>query len=75
MACCVQTAQEFIVNAFPVFIGALASEDAELICQKNNLSFVELIRPFCQLDGAVNIRDPVNSNIVIPVKKLEDTCH
>jgi len=51
MAKCVQTAQEFINNAFPVMVGALASEDAEAICQKNDLSFVELVRPFCQLDS------------------------
>lgn len=49
MAKCAQTAQEFIYNAFPAVVGALASEDAEAICQKNDMSFVELIRPFCQL--------------------------
>ena len=55
MAKCVQSTQEFIYNAFPAMVGALASEDAEAICKKNDLSFVELIRPFCQLasDGKV----------------------
>lgn len=50
MARCIQSAQEFIIGAFPAMVGALASEDAEAICQKNDLSFVELIRPFCQLN-------------------------
>ena len=50
MAKCMQIAQDFILDAFPVMVGSLVSEDAELICQKNDLSFVELIRPFCQLD-------------------------
>ena len=46
-----QSATDFITGVFPVVVGALASEDAESLCQKNDLSFVELIRPFCQLDS------------------------
>lgn len=68
MARCIQSAQEFIIGAFPAMVGALASEDAEAICQKNDLSFVELIRPFCQLNEEVHIHDPVNPNIVISVR-------
>ena len=49
MASCTQSVQDFILDAFPVMVGSLASEDAEAICQKNDLSFAELIRPFCQL--------------------------
>lgn len=65
MAKCVQSAQEFIYNAFPAMVGALASEDAEAICQKNNMSFVELIRPFCQLatDGNFTFNYLFFSNI------------
>ena len=51
MAHCLQSAQEFILGAFPAMVGALASEDAEFVCRKNDLSFVELVRPFCQLDA------------------------
>ena len=51
MARCTQSAQEFILSAFPIYVGALTSEDAELICRKNHLSFAELIRPFCQLQS------------------------
>ena len=49
MAECKQTSQEFIKNAFPPMVAALCSHDAELICKKNNLSFCELIQPFCHL--------------------------
>uniref|UniRef100_A0A7M5V1Y5 Trafficking protein particle complex subunit 8 n=2 Tax=Clytia hemisphaerica TaxID=252671 RepID=A0A7M5V1Y5_9CNID len=69
MARCAQTPQEFINSVFPAVVGALASEDAEAICQKNNLSFVELVRPFCQLDSDAQIRDPVNPSVIVPVKK------
>ena len=51
MARCTQSAQEFILSAFPIYVGALTSEDAELVCRKNHLSFAELIRPFCQLQS------------------------
>lgn len=46
-----QAATDFLVGAFPIVVGAIASEDAESLCQKNDLSFVELLRPFCQLDS------------------------
>ena len=49
MAQCSQTAAEFIQSAFCPSVAVLCSDDAERICQKNNLSFVELMRPFCQL--------------------------
>ncbi|XP_047140393.1 trafficking protein particle complex subunit 8 isoform X2 [Hydra vulgaris] len=69
MANCTQNAHDFIVGSFPVLVGALASEDAESLCRKNNLSFIELIRPFCQLYTDAQIRDPVNPNIIVNIKK------
>ena len=49
MAQCSQSASEFIQGAFCPMVAVMCSEDAERVCQKNNLSFVELVRPFCQL--------------------------
>lgn len=50
MAQCKQTAPEFIQNTFSPQIAVLCSADAEHLCQKNNLSFVELVQPFCRLN-------------------------
>ena len=49
MAECKLTAEEFVKNTFAPTIAVLCSSDAERLCQKNNLSFVELIQPFCRL--------------------------
>lgn len=49
MAQCKQTAHEFIQNTFSPAVAVLCSPDAELLCHKNNLSFVELVQPFCRL--------------------------
>jgi len=58
-------------DTFSPTIAVLTSEDAEIVCQKNDLSFVEMIRPFCQLSNDVYIRDPVNPNLVVPIKNLK----
>ncbi|KAG1675945.1 Trafficking protein particle complex subunit 8 [Nymphon striatum] len=44
-----QTAQEFIQDCFSPMIAVLCSTDADLLCMKNNLSFVELVQPFSRL--------------------------
>ncbi|XP_077982517.1 trafficking protein particle complex subunit 8-like [Glandiceps talaboti] len=58
MAQCAQSAQEFIQNAFGPMVAVLCSHDAEVLCQKNNLSFVEMVRPFCKMTTEAHIRDP-----------------
>lgn len=60
MAQCKQTAQEFIQNTFNPHVAVLCSPDAEVLCQKNNLTFVELVQPFCHLTTEAHIRDPNN---------------
>ncbi|KAL9976241.1 hypothetical protein ACROYT_G013513 [Oculina patagonica] len=47
-------------------VAVMCSEDAEKLCQKNNLSFVEMVRPFCHLSSEAHIRDP--SGIIHAVK-------
>lgn len=49
MAQCKSTAREFIVNTFSPQVAAVCSNNAETTCQKNNLSFTELLQPFCRL--------------------------
>ncbi|XP_045191789.2 trafficking protein particle complex subunit 8-like isoform X2 [Mercenaria mercenaria] len=55
-----QTAHEFIQSTFSPQIAVLCSNDAELLCQKNNLSFVQLVQPFCRLKTEAHIKDPNN---------------
>lgn len=50
MAQCKLTPREFINNAFSPQIAAVCSTAADAACQKNNLSFVELLQPFCKLN-------------------------
>lgn len=50
MAQCKLTPREFISNAFSPQIAAICSTAADTVCQKNNLSFVELLQPFCKLN-------------------------
>ena len=35
-------------------VAVMCSEDAEKVSQKNNLSFVEMVRPFCHLTSEGN---------------------
>ena len=46
MASCKLSPKEFIKNCFAPQVAVLCSEDAETVCLKNNLRFVELIQPF-----------------------------
>jgi len=45
----------FVKDTFGLPVAVMCSEDASLICKKNKLTFVELLRPFCRLtsDGAL----------------------
>jgi hypothetical protein len=44
-----KSVSEFIQDAFCPMVSVLCSYDAESICRKNNLTFAELIQPFCRL--------------------------
>ncbi|XP_050396209.1 trafficking protein particle complex subunit 8 isoform X1 [Patella vulgata] len=65
MAKCKQTAEEFIQNTFSPHVAVLCSAEAEVLCQKNNLTFVQLVQPFCRLATEVHTRDPNNLPHVI----------
>ncbi|XP_076164861.1 trafficking protein particle complex subunit 8 homolog l(3)76BDm isoform X3 [Ptiloglossa arizonensis] len=59
MAQCKLTPREFINNAFSPQIAAVCSTAADAACQKNNLSFVELLQPFC------HFKDPQGNTVTI----------
>ena len=63
MAQCKQTAQEFIQEALAPMVAVLCSHDAQVICQKNNLSFVEMIQPFCRLNSEGEYLRAVRGNM------------
>ncbi|KAF8773720.1 Trafficking protein particle complex subunit like protein [Argiope bruennichi] len=50
MATCKQTAYELIQDVFSPCIAVLCSSDVEQICAKNNLTFVQMVQPFCRLN-------------------------
>uniref|UniRef100_A0A3B5KZV1 Uncharacterized protein n=1 Tax=Xiphophorus couchianus TaxID=32473 RepID=A0A3B5KZV1_9TELE len=60
MAQCVMSVHEFIQDSFVPMIAVLCSGEAERVTRKNNLNFVELLRPFCRLTSEGHIRDPNN---------------
>lgn len=43
------TPKEIIQHVFSPLIGVLCSPQADELCHKNNLSFVELLQPFSKL--------------------------
>ena len=58
--------QEWIQDYFCPAIGVLATPEANSLCQKNNLSMVELLQPFSKLSTEVTVKDPENSNHLVP---------
>ena len=55
-----KSVSEFIQDAFCPMVTVLCSYDAESICRKNNLTFAELIQPFCRLPSEGNASDVEN---------------
>ena len=45
-----QNVKDFIRELFSPRIASICSENAQIICQKNNLSFVEILQPFSRLN-------------------------
>lgn len=58
----------YVQRSFPPIVGCLTSSSVEQICQKNNLSFVEMLRPFCNPIVDHRLRDPSGSDH--PLQKL-----
>ncbi|XP_054880101.1 trafficking protein particle complex subunit 8 isoform X2 [Poeciliopsis prolifica] len=60
MAQCLLSVHEFIQDSFVPKIAVLCSAEADRVTRKNNLNFVELLKPFCRLTSEGHIRDPNN---------------
>lgn len=57
MAQSLQSIESLIKSAFALQVAVRCEEDAEAICQKNGLSFADLLRPFSQLGSQVQLKD------------------
>ncbi|KAB5539779.1 hypothetical protein PHYPO_G00093090 [Pangasianodon hypophthalmus] len=73
MARCAQSVQEFIQDSFVPMVAVLCSDDAERLSRKNNLSFPELLRPFCRLTSEGHLRDPNNQIVVVKGLRISVT--
>ncbi|CAH0562044.1 unnamed protein product [Brassicogethes aeneus] len=71
MAQCKQTPQEFIKNVFTPQIAVLTTQEADLSCKKNNLSFIDLLQPFSKLNSDVHYKDP--NGVVISIRNMKLT--
>jgi len=58
--------QEWIHDYFSPVLTVYANEDAELIANKNNLTFTELLQPFSKMTTDVTIKDVDGSNHNVP---------
>lgn len=63
------SSQSFVQRTFPPLIGSLTSPSVEQICQKNNVSFAELLRPFCNVYVDHQLKDPSGNDL--PIKHLK----
>ncbi|XP_059050449.1 trafficking protein particle complex subunit 8 isoform X2 [Achroia grisella] len=65
-----KTAQEFIQSSFSPIIAILCSPKVDNIVSKNNLSLVELLQPFANLDWEGQFREPGGSICTIKNWKI-----
>lgn len=61
--------RDLLQNMFCPLVGAVSSAGADDICQKNNLSFVELLQPFSKINSAANIGDSLINSSGSPLPK------
>ncbi|XP_035788395.1 trafficking protein particle complex subunit 8-like [Anopheles albimanus] len=59
------SSKEIIQNIFSPMVGAIVSQQAEDLCQKNNLTFVELLQPFLRLSSDAHFRDVAGTSVSI----------
>ena len=62
---------EFIQDTFCPQVAVLCSYDAEVVCRKNALTFVELVQPFCRFNGEIKISDASNNLCTIGNLRVE----
>jgi len=52
-----KSSSNFIKTVYGPKVAVLCSQDAELLSKRNNLTFVQLLRPFCDIKKEIHIRD------------------
>ncbi|XP_065215797.1 trafficking protein particle complex subunit 8 [Planococcus citri] len=57
--------KELVQRSFSPFVAILSSPLVDEVCQKNNLSFIELIEPFSTVNKEVSYRDPSATTITL----------
>lgn len=65
MVKCNLSPQDFIRHAFTPQVGVICSPQAEIACRKNNLSFIEMLHPFCKLGTEIHFRDGTGTSTPI----------
>ncbi|KAK9497990.1 hypothetical protein O3M35_003881 [Rhynocoris fuscipes] len=60
--------QDFIQYTFQPMIAVLCSDAVERTCKKNNLNFVDMIKPFTKIAVDGQLKDP--SGAMVPIKNL-----
>ena len=51
-------ANDWLQDYYSPVVGILGSQDAELLCRKNNLTLVELLQPFGKVNEHLTVKDP-----------------
>lgn len=59
------TLESFMRRTFPPLIGSMTSPEAEKVCQKNNLTFVQLVQPFSHVSLDYMLKDPSGNDFNI----------
>uniref|UniRef100_A0A6B2EI91 Protein with involvement in meiosis gsg1 n=1 Tax=Phlebotomus kandelakii TaxID=1109342 RepID=A0A6B2EI91_9DIPT len=62
--------KEMIQSAFSPLIGATCSTQAEELCQKNNLTFAEMLQPFSRLTTDASFRDSSGTSVSLKGVRL-----
>ncbi|XP_055701320.1 trafficking protein particle complex subunit 8 isoform X2 [Phlebotomus papatasi] len=62
--------REMVQSVFSPLIGATCSPQAEEMCQKNNLTFVEMLQPFSRLTTDASFRDSSGTSVSLKGTRL-----
>ncbi|KAF0986566.1 hypothetical protein HZS_4383, partial [Henneguya salminicola] len=61
----------YISYSYCTNVGVLASELSQKMCMRNNLNFIELLRPFCKISQKIKIPNKENSTLSIDLQDFQ----
>ncbi|RZF48444.1 hypothetical protein LSTR_LSTR017484 [Laodelphax striatellus] len=64
------SSHDFIQNSFCPLIATFCSPKVDQTCRKNNLSFTELVQPFCKIGSEAYVQDSNGSSITVKNLRL-----